>query len=308
MGATIVCWSCGLQGHSKKECAVATQRAQEREDAAASKKVVRTVAVERSPVELTSLVCWHCGEKGHTRQNCTRTGLADCRPVAKVMTKKAAAKKVAIVKQEPADDARSDSTVATASDKNVPLVREKDRIAYEQWKEKEEARRAKKLGRLPLSEALRIVNDRNTRCATAQAAKVDDAEYTKDIPRQQRQVSQSVRKATKRTSLPLCEALQVLKARDVLCVAVKDASVEDVESVEEAEHSEDAKVEEEEMEEPSELSQDCDVLCVAVKDALVEDVESDEEVDNSEDAKVEEEEDKEEPSEQNSEYIWEFVD
>jgi len=277
MGATIVCWSCGLQGHSKKECAVATQRAQEREDAAASKKVVRTVAVERSPVELTSLVCWHCGEKGHTRQNCTRTGLADCRPVAKVMTKKAAAKKVAIVKQEPADDARSDSTVATASDKNVPLVREKDRIAYEQWKEKEEARRAKKLGRLPLSEALRIVDFRN------QAAKVDDAEFTKDIPCQQRQVSQSVRKATKRTSLPICEALQILRARDVLCAAAKDAPVEDVDSVGESEHSEDAKVEEEEKEEPYELSQDCDVLCVADNDAAVEDV-------------------------QDSEHIWEFVD
>lgn len=259
--AATVCWVCGLQGHTKTECAVAAKNAA-RHAAAAAKKVAAEVSWEcgqqghtKAEYQQGALICWHCGEKGHTREDCTRTGLGDLRmPVAKAAAKKTAAKNVVTTKDEPAEDARSDSTVATATDKNEAAVRLKDRITYEQWKEQQEARKAEKGARMPLSKALQILEAQNALCAAVEEAKVDDAESAKDTTYEQRPEPRKARKAKilKWTGLPLSHAPQILEARDVLCVAVEEAKAVDVESIDEAKDSEEAKVVQEDKEEPGE--------------------------------------------------------
>merc|ERR1711988_1730682 len=124
------------------------------------------------------------------------TGLADCRIASKVVTKKAAAKKVAMARNETVDDARSDSTVATSSDKKAVVVRAVDRMSYEQWQEQEESRKAAKLGRLTLSEAFQRLETRNALCETNETSQIEDSESAADITCQQLQ-QQSAHRARK---------------------------------------------------------------------------------------------------------------
>merc|ERR1719235_2568086 len=85
----------------------------------------------------------------------------------KEATKKGATKQSTAGNEEVADDARSDSTVATVTDKKAAVVRASDRISYDQWKE---ARKAEKSGRLPLAEALQRLELQSVVRVTAEVA------------------------------------------------------------------------------------------------------------------------------------------
>lgn len=222
-----------------------------------------------------------------------------------------------MAKQEPADDTCSESTAATATDKKVAVavVRAKDRMTYEQWKEQEEA---KKAGRMPVSKAIQVVESRNALSATVQVAKVSDVEVAEDINgtcgRQQVSQSGKTRKAKKGMRLQLsdssavCDDFPMLGACDSPRVAAQDTTVDgsnqdtESESISWSQVVGGLKVEEQKKEEPSEPSDH------STQDDLDEESISESQPGTQIEEQRQDSEEESFESSPDAEDIWEFVD